>query len=146
MLEQVEAALPADIFVSVAAVADWRVAETAPEKIKKTKQSPSLTLIENPDILAAIGRRSENRPALVVGFAAESERLIENAQAKLAAKNCDMIVANDVGEASGVFGGDNNKVLILTKENKESWPSMDKQEVARRLIARLAKMLAGPSR
>jgi phosphopantothenoylcysteine decarboxylase/phosphopantothenate--cysteine ligase len=146
MLEQVEAALPADIFVSVAAVADWRVAETAPEKIKKTKQSPSLTLIENPDILAAIGRRLKDRPALVVGFAAESERLIENAQAKLAAKNCDMIVANDVGEASGVFGGENNKVLILTKENKESWPSMDKQEVARRLIARLAKMLSGPSR
>jgi phosphopantothenoylcysteine decarboxylase/phosphopantothenate--cysteine ligase len=147
MLREVEAALPADIFIGVAAVADWRVAETAPEKIKKDPQrSACLTLVENPDILAAVAQRAKGRPALVVGFAAESERLIENAQAKLAAKNCDMIVANDVGEASGVLGGENNKVFILTKEDKEAWPSMDKQEVARRLVTRLAKMLAGTGR
>jgi phosphopantothenoylcysteine decarboxylase/phosphopantothenate--cysteine ligase len=147
MLRQVEAALPADIFIGVAAVADWRVAETAPAKIKKDpKQTACLTLVENPDILAAMGRRSKNRPALVVGFAAESGQLVENAQAKLTAKNCDMIVANDVSRASGVLGGENNKVLILTKEGKESWPRMTKQEVARRLVARLSAMLAETGR
>lgn len=147
MLRVVEVALPADIFIGVAAVADWRVAETAFEKIKKDPQRTAcLTLVENPDILAAVAQRAKGRPALVVGFAAESEKLIKNAQAKLAAKNCDMIVANDVGEASGVLGGENNKVFILTKEDKESWPSMNKQEVARRLVARLARMLAGTGR
>ncbi len=144
MLRQVEAALPADIFICVAAVADWRVAETSASKIKKDpKKTPSLTLLENPDILAQIGRRSVGRPALVVGFAAESEKLQENAQAKLRAKNCDMIVGNDVSEASKVFGGENNKVSILTKEGKDSWPLMSKKDVAVRLIARLAGMLAG---
>ena len=147
MLKHVEAALPADIFISVAAVADWRVAETAPAKIKKDpQQTACLTLVENPDILAAIGRRAKDRPAMVVGFAAESERLVENAQAKLTAKNCDMMVANDVSGASGVFGGENNKVLILTKKGKESWPWLTKQEVARRLVARLAAMLAETGR
>jgi phosphopantothenoylcysteine decarboxylase/phosphopantothenate--cysteine ligase len=143
MLRHVEAALPADIFISVAAVADWRVAETAPAKIKKDPQQTAwLTLVENPDILATIGRRAKDRPAMVVGFAAESERLVENAQAKLTAKNCDMIIANEVSGASGVFGGENNKVLILTRKGKESWPWLTKQEVARRLVARLAAMLA----
>ena len=143
MLRHVEAALPADIFISVAAVADWRVAETAPAKIKKdAQQTACLTLVGNPDILATIGRRAKDRPAMVVGFAAESERLVENAQAKLTAKNCDMIIANEVSGASGVFGGENNKVLILTKMGKESWPWLTKQEVARRLVARLAAMLA----
>ncbi|MDQ6702011.1 MAG: bifunctional phosphopantothenoylcysteine decarboxylase/phosphopantothenate--cysteine ligase CoaBC [Pseudomonadota bacterium] len=147
MLRQVEAALPADIFIGVAAVADWRAAETSPAKIKKdSKQTACLTLVENPDILAAVGRRSNGRPSLVVGFAAESEKLVENAQAKLAAKNCDMIVANDVSEASGVLGGENNKVLILTKKGKESWPWLTKQEVARRLVARLAAKLAETGR
>jgi phosphopantothenoylcysteine decarboxylase / phosphopantothenate---cysteine ligase len=147
MLRQVEAALPVDLFIGVAAVADWRVAETAPAKIKKDpNQTACLALVENPDILAAIGRRSKDRPALVVGFAAESEQLIENAQAKLMVKNCDMIVANDVSKASGVLGGENNKVLILTKKGKESWPWMTKQEVARRLVARLATMLAETGR
>lgn len=144
MLLQVEAALPADIFIGVAAVADWRVAETSASKIKKDpKKTPSLALLENPDILSQIGRRSLGRPALVVGFAAESENLQENAQAKLRAKNCDMIIANDVSEASGVFGSENNKVSILTKEGKDSWPLMSKKDVAARLIARLAGMLAG---
>jgi phosphopantothenoylcysteine decarboxylase / phosphopantothenate---cysteine ligase len=147
MLRQAEAALPVDIFIGVAAVADWRAAESAPEKIKKDSKQPlCLTLVENPDILAAMGRRSKDRPALVVGFAAESEQLIENAQAKLTGKNCDMIVANDVSRASGVLGGENNKVLILTKKGKESWPWMTKQEVARRLVARLGTMLAETGR
>ncbi|MGH6852215.1 MAG: bifunctional phosphopantothenoylcysteine decarboxylase/phosphopantothenate--cysteine ligase CoaBC, partial [Methylocella sp.] len=147
MVKQVEAALPADIFIGVAAVADWRVAETAPEKIKKdASQAACLTLVENPDILAAMGRRSKDRPALVVGFAAESERLAENAQRKLTVKNCDMIVANDVSGVSGVLGGENNKVLILTEKGKETWPWMTKQEVARRLVARLAAMLAETGR
>jgi phosphopantothenoylcysteine decarboxylase/phosphopantothenate--cysteine ligase len=147
MLRQVEAALPVDIFIGVAAVADWRVAETAPVKIKKDpKQTAGLTLTENPDILAAIGRRSKDRPALVIGFAAESEKLEENAQAKLTAKNCDMIVANDVSGAFGVLGGENNKVLLVTDKGNESWPWLTKQEVARRLIARLAAMLAETGR
>jgi phosphopantothenoylcysteine decarboxylase/phosphopantothenate--cysteine ligase len=147
MLRQVEAALPADIFIGVAAVADWRLAETAPAKIKKDpKQTACLTLVENPDILAAMGRRSKDRPAMVVGFAAETERLVENAQAKLTAKNCDVIVANEVSGASGVFGDENNKVLILTKKGKESWPWLTKQEVARRLVARLAAMFAETGR
>lgn len=144
MLLQVEAALPADIFIGVAAVADWRVAETSASKIKKDpKKTPSLALLENPDILSQIGHRSLGRPALVVGFAAESENLQENAQAKLRTKNCDMIIANDVSEASGVFGSENNKVSILTKEGKDSWPLMSKKDVAARLIARLAGLLAG---
>ncbi len=144
MLEQVEAALPADIFIGVAAVADWRADEIAAEKIKKNpKQMAHLKLVENPDILATIGRRTKDRPSLVVGFAAETEELVGNAQAKLTAKNCDMIVANDVSHALGVLGGESNKVFILTHDGKESWPSMTKQEVAARLIARLGKMLAG---
>ncbi|MGQ0445034.1 MAG: bifunctional phosphopantothenoylcysteine decarboxylase/phosphopantothenate--cysteine ligase CoaBC [Beijerinckiaceae bacterium] len=147
MVKQVEAALPVDIFVGVAAVADWRVAETAPAKIKKDpQQPPCLTLVENPDILAAMGGRSKDRPALVVGFAAESGLLAENAQAKLAAKNCDMIVANDVSRASGVLGGENNKVLVLTKNGTQAWPWLTKQEVARRLVATLAAMLAETGR
>jgi len=146
MLREAEAALPADIFIGVAAVADWRVAEAAHKKIKKDQiQTPCLTLVENPDILAAIGQRSKDRPALVVGFAAESEKLEENAYTKLIAKNCDMIVANDVSEA-GVFGGESNKVVILTKQGKDSFPLMSKQDVTVRLVAKLAAMLGGTSR
>ncbi|HUB65845.1 MAG TPA: bifunctional phosphopantothenoylcysteine decarboxylase/phosphopantothenate--cysteine ligase CoaBC, partial [Methylocella sp.] len=148
MLREVEAALPADLFIGVAAVADWRVEEIAHTKIKKDPKqtTPSLTLVENPDILAAVGRRSKDRPALVMGFAAESEKLQENAEAKLIAKNCDMIVANDISEASGVLGGETNKVTILTKDGRESLPLMTKQDVATCLIARLAEMLGGSGR
>ena len=146
MLREVEAALPADIFIGVAAVADWRVAEAAHTKIKKdANKTPCLTLVENPDILAAIGRRAKERPALVVGFAAESEKLEENAEAKLVAKNCDMIVANNVSEA-GILGGESNKVVILTKQGKDSLPLMSKEDVAARLVARLAAMLGGNGR
>jgi phosphopantothenoylcysteine decarboxylase/phosphopantothenate--cysteine ligase len=146
MLREVEAALPADIFIGVAAVADWRVAEAAHTKIKKdANKTPCLMLVENPDILAAIGRRAKDRPTLVVGFAAESEKLEENAEAKLAAKQCDMIVANDVSEA-GVLGGETNKVVILTKQGRNSLPLISKQDVAARLVAKLAGMLGGAGR
>jgi phosphopantothenoylcysteine decarboxylase / phosphopantothenate---cysteine ligase len=144
MLNEVESALPADIFVGVAAVADWRSAEIFFSKIKKNSKSElSLALVENPDILATVGRRSNGRPCLVAGFAAETEMLVENAQAKLAAKNCDMIVANVIGEGAEVFGGETNKVLVLTRKGQESWPCMTKLEVAQRLVARLAGALPG---
>ena len=138
----VEAALPADIFIGAAAVADWRTAETAPEKLKKTAGAEqSLTLVQNPDILAAIGRRNRDRPALVVGFAAETELLIEHAQAKRLAKGCDLIVANNVGRGSNVFGGEMNEVTLIAADGSERWPSLTKKEVATKLIARLARQL-----
>ncbi len=143
MLREVEAALPADIFIGVAAVADWRAAEISAAKIKKSPNLPhSLALLENPDILASIGRRSNGRPSLVAGFAAETEMLVENAQAKLAAKSCDMIVANFVGAGVGVMGGLSNEVLVVTRKGQESWPRLSKEEVAKRIVARLAGMLA----
>jgi phosphopantothenoylcysteine decarboxylase / phosphopantothenate---cysteine ligase len=147
MLNEVETALPADIFIGVAAVADWRAAEISSSKVKKnSKPGLSLALVENPDVLAAVGRRANGRPSLVAGFAAETEMLVENAQAKLAAKNCDMIVANFVGEGAGVLGGANNEVLLLTTKGQETWPCLTKEEVARRIIARLAGMLPGGGR
>lgn len=147
MLGAVESALPADIFIGVAAVADWRCANVSSLKLKKNgKGALSLALIENPDILATVGRRETGRPVLVAGFAAETENLVENAQAKLAAKNCDMVVANFLGNGAGVFGGEVNQVTVLTKEGQESWPPMKKEEVAQRLIARLARMLAETGR
>jgi phosphopantothenoylcysteine decarboxylase/phosphopantothenate--cysteine ligase len=140
MLAAVEAALPVDIAVFAAAVADWRAGEAAPEKIKKdgSSKTPALALVENPDILATIAQRRDNRPALVVGFAAETENVIEHARQKLARKGCDLIVANDVSPEHGVMGGSNNAVHLVTKAGLESWPVLDKDEVARRLIARIA--------
>lgn len=147
MLRAVEGALPADIFIGVAAVADWRCADVSSAKLKKAgKGSVSLALVENPDILATIGRRPSGRPTLVAGFAAETENLVENAQAKLAAKNCDVVVANFLGKGSRVLGGEMNKVIVLTREGQEAWPSMTKEEVARRLVALLARMLAANCR
>ncbi|TAK46684.1 MAG: bifunctional phosphopantothenoylcysteine decarboxylase/phosphopantothenate--cysteine ligase CoaBC [Xanthobacteraceae bacterium] len=143
MLAAVEAALPADIAVFTAAVADWRVAEAGAQKIKKTAQgSPALTLTENPDILATIAQRRDNRPPLVIGFAAETEKVIGHAQAKLARKGCDWIIANDVSPASGVMGGDRNTIHVITRDGVESWPPMAKDEVARALMARIAGTLA----
>jgi phosphopantothenoylcysteine decarboxylase / phosphopantothenate---cysteine ligase len=143
MLREVEAALPADIFIGVAAVADWRAAEISAAKIKKSPNSPySLALVENPDILGSVGRRANGRPSLVAGFAAETEMLVENAQAKLAAKSCDMIVANFVGAGAGVMGGLSNEVLVVTGKGQETWPRLSKEEVAERIVARLADMLA----
>jgi phosphopantothenoylcysteine decarboxylase/phosphopantothenate--cysteine ligase len=140
MLSAVEAALPADVAIFAAAVADWRVAEAGQQKIKKGEGgTPTLTFVENPDILATVAKQTENRPRLVIGFAAETENLIANAQAKLARKGCDWIVANDVSPQSGVMGGDRNTVHILTRDGIESWPVMGKDEVAKALVARIAQ-------
>jgi phosphopantothenoylcysteine decarboxylase/phosphopantothenate--cysteine ligase len=144
MLSRAEAALPADIAIFAAAVADWRVANEGGQKLKKTdKAMPPLTLIENPDILATISHLREQRPPLVIGFAAETEHLIDNAKAKLTRKGCDWIVANDVSPATGVMGGDRNTVHLLrrrgTEINVDSWPVMTKEQVAAELIAQVAK-------
>jgi phosphopantothenoylcysteine decarboxylase/phosphopantothenate--cysteine ligase len=142
MLRAVEAALPADIFVAAAAVADWRAAEPAYEKIKKGAKTPrSLDLVQNPDILATIAKRNVDRPALVIGFAAETEKLIDNARAKRASKGCDMIIANNVGAGSNVFGGERNEVTLVTSAGAESWPPLSKTEVASRLMKTLARLL-----
>ena len=117
MLHRVEAALPADIAIFAAAVADWRVANEGEQKLKKTSAGmPPLQLVENPDILATISKLQDKRPPLVIGFAAETEHLIDNAKAKIARKGCDWIVANDVSPATGVMGGDRNTVHLLTRE------------------------------
>jgi phosphopantothenoylcysteine decarboxylase/phosphopantothenate--cysteine ligase len=150
MLRQVEAALPADIAIFAAAVADWRVAEQGEQKLKKTSAGmPPLQLIENPDILATISKLKEGRPELVIGFAAETEKLIENAEAKLARKRCDWIVANDVSPDTGVMGGDRNTVHLLSRVDGEikvdSWLAMTKQEVASALVARIAETVGGKS-
>ncbi len=141
MLEAVTGALPADIAIFAAAVADWRVADAAPEKMKKDGGAlPSLALVENPDILATVAALKTGRPALVVGFAAETENVVAHAQAKLGRKGCDLIVANDVG-GTGVMGGDANTVHLVTREGVESWPTLAKQEVAGRLIARVSEII-----
>lgn len=143
MLAAVEAALPADIAVFAAAVADWRAAGASDQKLKKDGNEPApLRLTLNPDILRTIAQRGEGRPPLVVGFAAETETVIAHAKAKLARKGCDLIVANDVSPATGIMGGTSNAVHLVTPDGVESWPSLDKEEVARRLVARFAEMTA----
>ena len=144
MLEAVRAALPADLGIFAAAVADWRVAHAAEQKLKKRgKEAPRLELIENPDILKTIATAPvDERPALVIGFAAETENVVENAKAKRKAKGANWIVANDVSPATGVMGGDRNTVHLVTASGVESWPELDKAEVAQRLLARAAEWLA----
>ena len=143
MLAAVEAALPVDVAVFAAAVADWRVAEAGVQKIKKgARGAPSLTLVENPDILATVAQRTSERPGLVIGFAAETEHVQPNARAKLERKGCDWIVANDVSPATGIMGGDHNAVQLITRDGIESWADAAKQDVAERLIARIAATLA----
>ena len=145
MLDAVTAAMPADILVAAAAVADWRAAEPSAAKIKKGRDgAPALRLVENPDILATVARGSV-RPRLVVGFAAETEDLLDHAARKLDAKGCDLIVANRVGPGSDVMGGPDNEVHLLTRAGVDSWPKMSKDAVAERLVARLAAMLEAPS-
>jgi phosphopantothenoylcysteine decarboxylase/phosphopantothenate--cysteine ligase len=142
MLKACESELPCDIAIFAAAVADWRVAKVAGEKIKKGKGvPPGLVMVENPDILKTIAGRRAKRPRLVVGFAAETEKVIANARDKLARKGCDLIVANDVSAGKGVFGGDRNTVHIVTRDGVENWPDLSKQEVANRLMDRLAALL-----
>ena len=145
MLAAVTKALPADVAVFAAAVADWRVDTPNAGKIKKQPGgTPRLGLVENPDILASVSHRTSGRPRLVVGFAAETDHIIAHAKAKLARKGCDWIVANDVSAASGVMGGDRNTVHLVTAGGVESWPPQSKDEVARALIARIAKSLVRP--
>jgi phosphopantothenoylcysteine decarboxylase/phosphopantothenate--cysteine ligase len=143
MLAAVERALPADVGVFAAAVADWRTAASSREKIKKktTRTAPELTLVENPDILAAVAHRNSDRPRLVIGFAAETENVVEHARAKLARKGCDWIVANDVSPETGVMGGDMNTVHLVSKAGVEDWPSQTKEQVASALVRRIAAAL-----
>lgn len=143
MLAAVLSALPADIAVMVAAVADWRVATSAEEKIKKTpgEGPPTLSLAENPDILSTVGHHAE-RPRIVVGFAAETQTLIENATRKLERKGADFIVANDVSPETGIMGGTRNEVRLVSRAGVEDWPDMDKEAVAEKLARRIAEMLA----
>ncbi|PRD43306.1 bifunctional phosphopantothenoylcysteine decarboxylase/phosphopantothenate--cysteine ligase CoaBC [Phyllobacterium phragmitis] len=142
MKDAVEQLLPADAAVMVAAVADWRAESEAGQKIKKRPGGapPALQMVENPDILAGIGHHAE-RPRLVVGFAAETQDLLANAQLKLEKKGADWIVANDVSQTSGVMGGDRNTVRIVSKLNVEEWPDLTKEEVAARLAQKIAEAL-----
>jgi phosphopantothenoylcysteine decarboxylase/phosphopantothenate--cysteine ligase len=142
MLEAVRAALPADIAIFTAAVADWRVAHASVEKIKKTgDRPPALALAENPDILKTVAK-GKARPTLVIGFAAETESVVAYATAKRKAKGADWIVANDVSPATGIMGGDLNTVQLVTADRVESWPEMSKDDVATRLIERAGAYLA----
>jgi phosphopantothenoylcysteine decarboxylase/phosphopantothenate--cysteine ligase len=142
MLTASERELPCDIAIFAAAVADWRAAEEKNQKIKKDKNGvASLQLVENPDILHTIAKRSSKRPKLVVGFAAETENLLDNAREKLKKKGCDLIVANDVSKARGVFGGEQNTVQLVSASGVESWGLMSKQDVAQRLMQQLAAQL-----
>jgi phosphopantothenoylcysteine decarboxylase/phosphopantothenate--cysteine ligase len=144
MFAAVTAALPADVAVFAAAVADWRVDQPNANKIKKQADgSPTLGLVENPDILASVAHDANIRPRLVIGFAAETEHIIEHARAKLARKGCDWIVANDVSATGGVMGGDRNTVHLVTAQGVESWPPQPKEQVAQALVARIADTLAG---
>ena len=143
MLSAVEAALPADAAVFAAAVADWRVDNGSDQKIKKQAGAlPTLRLAENPDILASVAQRRTGRPRLVVGFAAETEDVVAHATAKRDRKGCDWIVANDVSPATGIMGGTENAVTLITDTGAETWPRMGKDEVARRLALRIAEGLA----
>ena len=146
MLAAVEAALPADVAVFAAAVADWRAAEETRSKIKKGNGSPKLSLVENPDILATVAARKSKRPKLVVGFAAETDNVVAYAKDKRARKGSDWIVANDVSPQTGIMGGDHNKVHLVTAAGVESWPDQSKDEVANALVARIAAALAQGSR
>ena len=144
MLAACRAALPAEAAVCVAAVADWRVAVPSAGKIKKVRgaDAPSLELIANPDILAALSAQGALRPRLVVGFAAETDDLMAHAAEKRQRKGCDWLVANDVSEAGGAMGGLENEVHLITAEGVEHWPRMAKEAVAARLAARIAQALA----
>jgi phosphopantothenoylcysteine decarboxylase/phosphopantothenate--cysteine ligase len=142
MQKAVEESLPADIFISAAAVADWHVESQSGQKVKKSASGPPiLALAENPDILAGVGRRANNRPLVVVGFAAETEKIVEFGQAKLARKQCDMIVANDVSPETGVMGGDENAVHLITASGVLSLPRQGKTSVARVIIEKCGALL-----
>ncbi|WP_289042793.1 bifunctional phosphopantothenoylcysteine decarboxylase/phosphopantothenate--cysteine ligase CoaBC [uncultured Aliiroseovarius sp.] len=145
MLEAVQAALPADAAVFAAAVADWRVATASDRKIKKDQKGslPVLEFAENPDILATVSQMKKGRPGLVVGFAAETNDVIENATGKRDRKGCDWIVANDVSPETGIMGGSENAITLISDQGAEDWPRMGKDDVARQLAARIAAVIAG---
>ena len=143
MQEAVEAALPVDAGVFAAAVADWRMASASDRKLKKSKDGlPVLSFAENPDILKTVSAAGVRRPKLVVGFAAETNDVVENATAKRLRKGCDWIVANDVSPATGIMGGSENAVTLITDAGAESWPRMGKNQVAQKLAARIAEALS----
>ncbi|HEY3918101.1 MAG TPA: bifunctional phosphopantothenoylcysteine decarboxylase/phosphopantothenate--cysteine ligase CoaBC [Stellaceae bacterium] len=142
MLAACEAALPVEIAICAAAVADWRT-EAVPSKLKKKPgAAPALKLVENPDILATLAQAGNRRPKLVVGFAAETENVVANAQTKRVKKGCDWILANDVSPASGVFGGDSNTIHLIDAGGVEDWPALSKRDVGDRLARRIAAFLA----
>ncbi len=141
MLAACLAALPADVAVCAAAVSDWRPAEEAEQKMKKNGKTPTLELVENPDVLAALSQAGNRRPRLVVGFAAETENVVAYAQAKRKKKGCDWMLANDVSPATGTFGGDANTIHLISDEGVEDWPTMTKPQVAERLAERIAAAL-----
>ncbi len=145
MLAATERALPADIAIFCAAVADWTVAQQGTQKIKKKKGEPppALKLVANPDILKTIAARKKGRPYLVIGFAAETEKVLQHARNKLRSKGCDWIVANDVSAESGVMGGDRNRVHLFRKGGHESWPELSKSEVATALVEEIAREFSG---
>lgn len=143
MLEAVQNSLPADAAIFAAAVADWRMAQASDSKIKKGADGPpALQFAENPDILAHVAQLQTGRPELVVGFAAETDDLLANAQAKRARKGCDWIIANDVSPETGIMGGNENAVTVISAEGQEEWPRMEKDQVAQRLAAKIAEALA----
>jgi phosphopantothenoylcysteine decarboxylase/phosphopantothenate--cysteine ligase len=143
MLEAVEAALPVDVGIFAAAVADWRVASASDRKLKKTAGgAPRVEFAENPDILHRVSQRDKNRPALVIGFAAETDDVLANAIAKRDRKGCDWIVANDVSPATGIMGGSENAVVLISDTGSETWPRMSKDAVADRLVARIVSHLS----
>ena len=142
MLEATQAALPAEVAIFAAAVADWRVTSASGSKIKKIDGAlPTLSLAENPDILATVSQLSNGRPRLVVGFAAETDNVVENAVAKRKRKGCDWIVANDVSPETGIMGGQENQVILVTDDGTDAWPRMSKNQTARELAKRIAATL-----
>ena len=152
MLAAVAAARPVDVAVFAAAVADWRTPDEAEQKIKKSRKGrktkappPDITLVENPDILGTVSALAEGRPGLVIGFAAETENIVEHARAKRKRKGCDWILANDVSPETGTMGGDRTKVHLITEADIEDWPEGTKTEIAARLVARIAAALGGES-
>ena len=144
MLGAVEAALPADVAIFAAAVADWRVSNAADQKVKKdgSGKMPDMSFAENPDILAQVAQMKTGRPKLVIGFAAETNDVLAHATAKRARKGCDWIVANDVSAGTGIMGGAENAVTLISEAGAEVWPRMEKASVAKRLAAKIAGALA----
>ena len=143
MFSAVNKALPAEVAIFVAAVSDWKIENVQRQKIKKSsgQKAPSLVLAENKDILSYVSNLKQDRPKLVIGFAAESENILENASTKRGKKGCDWIVANDVSLGSGVMGGKSNKVSLISETNTENWPDMSKENVAERLVEKILKHL-----